>query len=97
MENVDVLIRALEPEIDKKCAEIKKRKSDRVLTRVFISIAAMLLVVPEVLIFFGISVIAIFVPFIFVSFLVIRFLFFLLKLIFLSLIFSRLANESVLF
>ena len=51
MENVDVLIRALEPEIDKKCAEIKKRKSDRVLTRVFISIAAMLLVVPEVLIF----------------------------------------------
>ncbi len=67
MENVDVLIRALEPEIDKKCAEIKKRKSDRVLTRVFISIAAMLLVVPEVLIFFGISAIAIFVPFIFIS------------------------------
>ena len=33
----------------------------------FISIAAMLLVVPEVLIFFGISVIAIFVPFIFIS------------------------------
>ncbi len=67
MEKVDVLIRVLEPEINKKCAEIRRKKSERLLTGVFISVAALLLVVPAMLVFFGISFFAIIVPSVFVS------------------------------
>lgn len=67
MEKVEVLIRVLEPEINKKCAEIRRKKSERLLTGVFISVAALLLVVPAMLVFFGISFFAIIVPSVFVS------------------------------
>ena len=62
MEKADVLIRALAPQIDAKCAEIKQKKTEKLLTRVFISAAVIMLIVPAFLIFFGISLIAIFTP-----------------------------------
>ncbi len=67
MEKVDILIQALEPEIDAKCAEIKQKKSERLLTRVFIAVAVLMLTVPAMLIFFGISLITVFVPIVFVG------------------------------
>ena len=67
MENVDILIRAREPEIDAKCAEIKQKKSEKLLTYVFMAVAALLLIVPALLIFFGVSVFTVFVPIVFVG------------------------------
>lgn len=67
MEKVDVLIRTLEPEIDRKCAQIKQRKSERLLTGIFIALAIILLLLPAILIFFGVSLFTIFIPIVFVS------------------------------
>lgn len=67
MEKVDILIKSLEPEIDMKCTEIKQKKSEKVLTGLFILVATMLLIIPVVLIFFGISLIRIFIPIIFTA------------------------------
>lgn len=67
MEKVDILIRSLEPEIDMKCAELRKKKSERVLTRVFIAVAVLMLIIPALLIFFGISPLMIFIPIVFVG------------------------------
>ena len=67
MEKVDILIRSLEPEIDMKCTEIKQKKSEKRLTRVFLLIAAMFLIIPAVLTFFGISLIRIFIPILFTA------------------------------
>lgn len=39
MEKAEILIRVLEPEIDAKCAEIRQKKSERLLTKVFIAAA----------------------------------------------------------
>lgn len=57
-----MLLRVLEPEIDMKCAELKQKKSEKLLTSVFISLAALLLVIPAVLVFFGISMLSILLP-----------------------------------
>ena len=62
MEKIDMLLRVLEPEIDMKCAELKQKKSEKLLTSVFISLAALLLVIPAVLVFFGISMLSILLP-----------------------------------
>lgn len=65
MEKSDILIRALEPEIDMKCAEIKQKKSDKLMTEIFISIAAIMLVLPAILTFFGVGLFTVFVPVLF--------------------------------
>lgn len=67
MEKADVLIRVLEPEIEKKCAEIRQKKNERLLTRIFAAAAIVLLILPTVLVFMGISALVIFAPFIFIS------------------------------
>ena len=67
MEKVDVLIQTLTPEIEAKCAEIKQKRSEKLLTGVFIATAALMLTVPAMLIFFGISLITVLSPIVFVG------------------------------
>ena len=67
MEKVDVLIKALEPEIDKKCIQIKQKKNDRLLTVIFMVISAVLLFVPAALVFFGIRLYTVFIPIVFAA------------------------------
>ena len=67
MEKVDVLIKALEPEIDKKCIQIKQKKNDRLLTVIVMVISAVLLFVPAALVFFGISLYTVFIPIVFAA------------------------------
>lgn len=67
MYNADELIKKLEPEIDTKCAEIAQRRSEVTLNRIFAAVAVLMLVVPTVLTFFGVSLLVIFAPIIFVS------------------------------
>lgn len=65
MEKADILIRALEPEIDMKCTEIKQKKNEKFMTAIFVSIAAVMLVLPAILIFFGVSPYTVFIPVLF--------------------------------
>ena len=67
MDNADKMIRLLEPEIEEKCAEIRRRRSEKLLQRVFIALAAVLLTVPAALIFMGVSLAAVFVPLVFAA------------------------------
>lgn len=67
MEKAEILIRVLEPEIDAKCAEIRQKKSERLLTKVFIAAAAIMLIIPALLIFFGVSLFTVFIPIIFIG------------------------------
>lgn len=67
MEKVDILIKALEPEIEAKCAEIRQKKSEKILTKVFIAAAVIMLTVPTLLIFLGIGLFAILIPILFIG------------------------------
>lgn len=67
MNNANELIKILGPEIDAKCAEIAQRRSEKTLNRIFAAVAVLLLVVPTVLVFFGVSLLVIFAPIVFVS------------------------------
>lgn len=67
MEKVDILIKSLEPQIEMKCSQIKQKRKEKLLTKLFIALAAALLTIPELLIFFGVSLISIFTPIIFAS------------------------------
>ena len=62
MEKVDILIQALEPEIEAKCAEIRQKKSEGLLIKAFLAAAALMLTVPAALVFFGVSLLAVFIP-----------------------------------
>lgn len=67
MEKVDILIEKLEPEIDIKCAEIKKRNSEKRLTEIFFLLSAVFLIIPTLLVFLGVGLLTVFVPIIFTA------------------------------
>lgn len=58
----DILIQAFEPEIEAKCAGIRQKKSEGLLTKAFLAAAALMLTVPAALVFFGVSLLAVFIP-----------------------------------
>lgn len=64
MEKADILIQAFEPEIEAKCAEIRQKKSEGLLIMIkaFLAAAALMLTVPAALVFFGVSLLAVFIP-----------------------------------
>ena len=62
MDKIDAMLISLEPEIDKKCMEIKQKKSEKMLTKLFILLAAAFLIIPVVLVMFGASLLTIFIP-----------------------------------
>lgn len=67
MDNIDTLLLALEPEIDKKCGEIKQRKKEKLMTRLFIVMAAAFLTIPAALVFMGVTLLTIFLPILFAA------------------------------
>lgn len=67
MEKVDILIQSLEPEIDAKCAQIRQKKSEGLLAKVFVAVALLMLIVPTVFIFLGVSIFAVLIPIVFVG------------------------------
>ena len=62
MDKIDAMLISLEPEIDKKCMEIKQKKSEKMLTKLFILLAAAFLIIPVILVMFGASLLTIFIP-----------------------------------
>ncbi len=62
MNDCDKLINNLSYNIDKKCSEIKKKKHDIFMTKVFITGCILTLIVPAVLVILGGSLKLIFLP-----------------------------------
>lgn len=58
----DKLLLILEVEIEKKCFEIKKRKAEQRLTKLFVSACSLFLIVPVLLVFVGVNLLSICVP-----------------------------------
>ena len=62
VENIDIMIRTLAPEIDEKCIEIRQKKAEKTLTGIFIAIAVMMLIIPVLSVLCGLTLFAVFVP-----------------------------------
>lgn len=54
--NIENLLNNLEPDIDKKCFEIKEMRKEKQMQRIFILFAVLILFVPSILILLNISV-----------------------------------------
>ena len=67
MDKADILIQKLEPEIDAKCNQIKQKRNEKLLTKVFVLAAALMLTVPTLLILLGISLLTVLIPLIFIG------------------------------
>lgn len=59
---LDNLLLTLDEEIEKKCFEIKKKKAEQRLTKLFIWACRLLIAVPIVLVFAGVNLLATCVP-----------------------------------
>lgn len=60
--NLDKLLFALDEEIERKCFEIKKEKSEQILTKVFIIACSLFLTIPIILGFAGVNLLSACVP-----------------------------------
>jgi predicted nucleic acid-binding Zn ribbon protein len=56
------LLIALDDEIDKKCLELKKKKQEQRNTRLFVYTCILFIMIPIILIFAGINIVAILFP-----------------------------------
>lgn len=56
--NLEKLLCNLEPEINKKCFEIKEKKREKMMQRLFILASILLLIIPSLLIIIGISILS---------------------------------------
>lgn len=55
--DVEKLLNILEPAIDKKCVEIKRKMQEKNQQKIFIIVSMILLIAPSLLIFLGVNVI----------------------------------------
>ena len=65
--NVDRMIEQLAPAIDQKCEELKLARKERLQTRIFALLCAMVAVIPALLVFAGVSLTVLLAPLIFMS------------------------------
>lgn len=59
---LDNLLFILDDEIEKKCFEIKKKKSELLLTKLFILACGLFITVPIALVFAGVNLLTAFIP-----------------------------------
>ena len=60
--DTEQMIQMLRPEISKKCDEIKEMKRDRDMARLFILMCFVVISIPTIFVFMGVSVFLIFLP-----------------------------------
>ena len=65
--NAERMLKNLAPDIEQKCAEIKAARKERLQTRVFALLCAMVAIIPALLIFAGVSLTALIAPPVFMS------------------------------
>ena len=64
---VDRMLVNLAPDIDQKCAEIKAARKEWLQTRAFALLCAMVVVIPALLVFAGVSLTVLIAPLVFMS------------------------------
>ncbi len=62
MNGADRMIKILEPEIERKCTEIRRKRHERLAACMFVAIALLLLIVPALLVYFGLGILLLLVP-----------------------------------
>ena len=65
--DVNRMLENLAPDIDRKCAEIRAARKERLQTRVFALLCVMVAVIPALLVFAGVSLTVLIAPLIFMS------------------------------
>lgn len=66
-QNADRLIDSLAPAIDQKCAELKAARREKLQSRIFVLLCAMVILIPTLMVFVGASLTVIIVPILFMS------------------------------
>ncbi|MGE5631021.1 MAG: hypothetical protein ACM3TR_07995 [Caulobacteraceae bacterium] len=59
---LDCLLLALDDEIEKKCCEIKRKRAEQRMTRLFVLVCSLFVTVPVLLVFAGINLFSLSVP-----------------------------------
>lgn len=67
MSNVDRMIDNLTPAIDQKCAELRAARKERLEARLFVLLCAMVVLIPALLVFAGVSLTVLIAPLAFLS------------------------------
>ena len=67
MEKIELLLDSLEPEIEKKCMEIRQKKREKVLAKLFVVLMAAILILPPILVFTGVNGLTIIMPILFIA------------------------------
>ncbi len=62
MNGAEKMIRILEPEIEKKCTEMRRRRHDHLAAMMFGVLALFILTVPALLVYFGMGVLLLLIP-----------------------------------
>ena len=65
--NVDRVIESLEPAIAQKCDELRIARKEQMQSRAFVLLCAMVLLIPALLVFAGVSLTALIVPLAFMA------------------------------
>lgn len=65
--NVDRMIESLTPEIEQKCAELRAARKERLHARIFVLLCAMVVLIPALLVFAGVSLTLLIAPLCFMS------------------------------
>lgn len=65
--NVDRMLKNLAPDIEQKCKGLQAVRKERLLTRVFALLCAMIVIVPALLVFAGVSLTVLIAPLAFMS------------------------------
>ena len=66
-QDVDRLIHNLAPAIDSKCEELKLLRKEKLQSRLFVILCALVVIIPALLVFVGASLTALIAPIIFMS------------------------------
>ena len=65
--NVDRMISNLTPAIEQKCAELKTARKERLQSRLFVLLCAMVVLIPALLVFAGVSLTVLIAPLAFMA------------------------------
>lgn len=65
--NVDRMLDNLSPAIEQKCEELQTARKERIQTRIFVVLCAMVVLIPALLVFAGVSLTLLIAPLVFMS------------------------------
>lgn len=64
---VDIMMKQLTPAIEEKCEELRRARRERLQARAFVLLCAMVILIPALLVFAGVSLTVLIAPLVFMS------------------------------